>query len=152
MSKTTKTFQYTSIIPASLETVIRFHEKPSALRKLTPPPIIVQMVKDERKSLTEGTLEFVLWFGPIPVHWVARHEKGPVPTSFIDRMISGPMAEWEHQHIFRAIDGGVELIDHLTFAHKAGWRGWLTRFVFDGLPLRILFWYRHWRTKFECQR
>jgi ligand-binding SRPBCC domain-containing protein len=147
-----KKFQYSSLIPTTLETIMRFHETPDALIMLTPPPLIVKILSDQRVSNTEGTVDFILWFGPIPVRWLARHEAGPIPTSFIDRMIVGPMAYWEHQHIFRQVAGGVELVDQLTFAHKSGWRGWLTPLLFDGLSLRFLFWYRHWRTKHECRK
>jgi ligand-binding SRPBCC domain-containing protein len=147
-----KVFQHKSVIPTSLETIIRFHEQPNALKLLTPPPLIVQVVKDERLSNTQGTVDFVLWFGPVPVRWLARHEPGPIATSFIDRMLVGPLAAWEHQHLFRAVEGGVELLDRITFAHKRGWRGWLTRLIFDGVALKFLFSYRHWRTKRECRK
>src|SRR6188768_4283765 len=96
-------FQHSSVIPTTLATIVRFHKRADALRKLTPPPLIVQVLKDQRTSLTAGTLDFRLWFGPLPVHWLARHEPGPIATSFIDRMMTGPMAEWEHQHIFREV-------------------------------------------------
>jgi ligand-binding SRPBCC domain-containing protein len=130
-----------------MEAMVHFHEAPDALKVLTPPPLFVQMVRDARVSLTQGEVEFILWFGPLPIRWTARHEPGPTETSFIDRLLTGPMASWEHQHIFRTVDHGVELTDKITFAHKPGWRGILTRLVFDGLPLRFLFWYRHWRTR-----
>ena len=152
MSNTKRVFQYSTTIPATLETVMHFHEKADALRILTPPPLIVQIKHDQRLSLTEGSVDFVLWFGPIPVRWVARHEPGPTESSFIDRMMRGPMAEWEHQHIFRPTIDGVELSDQVTFVHDLGWRGWLTRMAFDGLALRFLFWYRHWRTARECRK
>jgi ligand-binding SRPBCC domain-containing protein len=147
-----KVFQHTSVIPTSLEVIIRFHEKPNALNVLTPPPLIVKIVDDKRISNTEGTVDFVLWFGPIRVRWLARHEPGPIATSFIDRMLVGPLATWEHQHIFRAVEGGVQLRDRITFSHKRGWRGWVTRLLFDGLALKFLFWYRHWRTRRECRK
>lgn len=143
----TKTFERRSIFPATLEALWNFHNDPRALAQLTPPPLVVQIVRDARRSLTEGEVEFILWFGPLPVRWLARHEPGPTDTSFVDRMIRGPMAEWVHQHIFRETGSGVELTDRVTFAHHAGWRGLLTRLMFDGLPLRILFAYRHWRTR-----
>ncbi len=131
---------------------MRFHDAPNALRVLTPPPLIVQMVRESRESLTQGEVVFRLWFGPLPVLWHARHEPGSIPTSFIDRMLAGPMASWQHEHRFRAVDQGVELTDEITFAHKPGWRGVFTRLVFDGLPLRFLFWYRHWRTRRALER
>ena len=144
-------FQATSFMPVTLETIMRFHEQRNALVLLTPPPLIVQISSDQRISLTAGTVDFVLWFGPIPVRWLARHEPGPTATSFIDRMLDGPMAEWEHQHSFHAVAGSVQLVDKVTFVHKAGWRGWLSRLMFDGLALRVLFSYRHWRTLTECR-
>ncbi len=152
MSSSLRTFCYCSVIQTTVEAMTRFHDAPNALRVLTPPPLIVQMVRDSRESLTQGEVVFRLWFGPLPVLWHARHEPGSIPTSFIDRMLAGPMASWQHEHRLRALDQGVELTDEITFAHKAGWRGVLTRLVFDGLPLRFLFWYRHWRTRRALER
>ena len=152
MQTTSKTHEFRSLIPTTLEIITRFHEKQAALSMLTPPSLIVKIVNDQRVSLTEGSVDFILWFGPVPVRWLARHEPGPTPTSFIDRMIIGPMAEWEHQHIFRAVADSVELIDRVTLIHKPGWPGWISRLAFDGLALRFLFWYRHWRTERECRK
>lgn len=142
-----RTFEYRSVMPATVDAVWQFHDAPRALPTLMPPPLIVQIVRDDRISLTEGEIEFRLWFGPVPVRWLARHEPGATPTSFVDRMVEGPMALWEHQHTIRAAAGGAELIDHITLAHRSGWRGILTRLMFDGLLLRFLFVYRHWRTR-----
>ncbi len=152
MSSSLKTFCYCSVIQTTVEAMTRFHDAPNALRVLTPPPLVVQMVRDSRESLTQGEVVFRLWFGPLPVLWHARHEPGSIPTSFIDRMMAGPMASWQHEHRFRAVDQGVELTDEIMFTHKPGWRGILTRLVFDGLPLRFLFWYRHRRTKLALER
>ena len=144
----TKVFEHRSVIPTTLDRMVAFHDDPKALSRLTPPPplMLMQVLRDDRTSLTEGELEFRLWFGFVPVRWVARHEPGPTPTSFADRMLVGPMEVWEHQHIFRDVPGGVELVDHITLAHKSGLPGVFTRLIFDGLPLKLLFVYRHWRT------
>lgn len=130
-----------------MDAIWQFHAEPRAFPLLTPPPLFVQIVRDDRVSLTEGEIEFKLWFGPVPVRWLARHEHGSTSTSFVDRMREGPMALWVHEHRFRPTSDGVELTDHIMLAHPSGWRGVLTRLVFDGLPLRLLFMYRHWRTK-----
>lgn len=143
----THTFQHESIIPTTIEAIEAFHNDPTAFSKLTPPPIFAQVHRRELTSLTEGTLEFTLWFGPIPVRWVAQHEAGPTPHSFADRMMQGPMAYWLHQHIFEPVEGGVKLIDRISIAHKPGLQGLLTRLTFDGLPLKFLFIYRHMATK-----
>ena len=140
-------FEKTSTFPATLDALLRFHEDPRTLRRLTPPPLIIQLLRDDRRSLTEGEIEFTLWFGPVPIRWTARHEPGPTPTSFADTQVSGPLAHWRHEHIFTAVAGGVELTDRITLAHKPNLPGLLTRLAFDGIALRVLFAYRHWRTR-----
>ncbi len=136
----------TSRYAASLDELRRFHEDPRALARLTPPPIFAQLLRDERRSITEGEVEFRLWLAALPLRWLARHEPGPTPDSFADVQLRGPLAYWRHEHIFRALPGGVELTDRVTLAHKPGIWGLFTRLAFDGLPLRLLFAYRHWRT------
>lgn len=141
-------FEHRSVIPTTMERMIAFHNDRRALSILTPPPIFVQLKRDDRTSMTSGELEFILWFGPLPIHWIARHEPGPIETSFIDRMIKGPVESWEHQHIFRPLEGGIELTDHVEIVHRSsGFWALFTRLSFDGLPLKILFLYRHWRTR-----
>lgn len=143
-----RVFIHRSVIPTTLERIWDFHASPTALKQLTPPPIFVRVLRDDRTSLTEGELEFQLWFGPFPAYWYARHEPGPVATSFVDRMLTGPAEVWVHEHIMQPVNGGVELTDRITIAHRAGgfW-GIFTRLFFSGLPLRMLFTYRHWRTR-----
>ncbi len=147
----TRVFQKSSVIETTLAEIKRFHEAPSALASLTPPPIRMQVHRDERRSLTEGEIEFTLFFGPLPIRWTARHEPGPSIDSFADLQLRGPLAYWRHEHIFAEVAGGVALTDRITLAHRAGFIGLLTRLAFDGLPLRLLFAYRHWRTRRALQ-
>lgn len=140
-------FQRQSTFPTTMERMIAFHESPRAINRLTPPPIFVQCLRDDRTSLTDGELLFRLWLGPIPVRWRARHEPGPTETSFQDRMIEGPLDSWLHQHIFEQVSGGIQLTDRVTYAHKPGLSGLFTRLIFGGPPLRFLFIYRHLRTR-----
>jgi ligand-binding SRPBCC domain-containing protein len=152
MTGALKTLRHRSVVRATMAEMTRFHAAPEALRVLTPPPIILQVLRDERTALTAGEITFRLWFGPLPVRWVARHEPGAYPTVFVDRMIAGPMACWRHEHRLRAVKQGVELTDVVTYAHQPGWRGLLTHLAFDGLPLRAVFAYRHWRTRRALER
>lgn len=148
----THIFEKRSVFPTTMTAMIAFHDDPRALRRLTPPPIIMQEISNQRTSLTSGELEFRLWFGLLPVRWRARHEPGPTDTSFADRMIHGPLASWRHEHIFREMPDGIELTDRITYAHKPGLPGLFTRLLFDGIPLRILFFYRHLRTRLALKR
>ena len=143
----TRLFLKSSIIDTTLEAITDFHKDPRALAHLTPPPIFMRLHRDDRRSLTEGEIEFTLWFGPLPIRWIARHEAGPTPSSFADMQVKGPLAYWRHEHIFAEVSDGIELTDRITLAHRPGPLGILTRSAFDGLPLRILFAFRHWRTR-----
>ena len=146
-----RTFVKGSLINTTSDRVQRFHEDPKTLAKLTPPPVILQLWRDARRSNAEGEIEFIMWLGPFPIPWVARHEPGPTPHSFADRQVKGPMAYWRHEHIFIEKAGGVELLDRIVMAHRRGLVGLITRLLFDGMPLRILFAYRHRRTRMALQ-
>lgn len=147
----TRRFVKTSRISTTLADITAFHQDPRALARLTPPPIVMRLHRDDRRSLSDGEIEFTLWFGPLPIRWIARHEAGPSASSFADLQVKGPLAYWRHEHIFTPIEGGIELCDRISLAHRPGWRGLLTRLAFDGLPLRLLFAYRHWRTRRALQ-
>ncbi|HEX2619762.1 MAG TPA: hypothetical protein VHL11_06435 [Phototrophicaceae bacterium] len=145
-------FEKHTLMKTTMDKMLAFHADPKALRQLTPPPIFVQLHRNDRTGLTDGEVEFTLWFTVIPIRWVARHQPGPIPTSFGDRMAKGPMAYWYHEHIFEQMSDGVVLHDRLTLAHQPGLPGILTRLMFDGLPLRILFFYRHLRTRMAVEQ
>jgi ligand-binding SRPBCC domain-containing protein len=147
----TRTFEKTSVINCTLAEIKRFHAAPRALAALTPPPIIMRVKRDDRRSIIDGEIEFTLWLGPLPITWIARHEAGPEPDSFADAQVKGPLAYWRHEHIFREVAGGVELTDRIRLAHRSGLIGLLTRLAFDGIPLRLLFAYRHWCTRRTLQ-
>ena len=140
-------FEHRSTFKATPQAMFDFHAAPGAFAKLTPPPIFIQVLKNSIRELTSGEVDFRMWLGPIPIHWIARHEAGPIPTSFAEQQILGPLAYWRHEHIFQPVPNGVELIDRITFAHKPGLTGLFTRLMFGSLPLRMLFIYRHFRTR-----
>ena len=144
-------FRKSSVIRTTLAEIRRFHEAPQALASLTPPPLRMRVNRDDRRSITDGEIDFTLFFGPLPIRWLARHETGPTADSFADMQVKGPLAYWRHEHIFTEVAGGVELTDRITFAHRPDMTGLLTRLAFDGLPLRLLFVYRHWRTRRALQ-
>lgn len=143
-----KQFEKRSILPrTTLEKVWNFHAAPDAFKTLTPPPMFIQVRENTLTSLTDGDIHFTMWLVFIPIKWWAHHEPGPIDSSFADRMVEGPLAYWRHEHIFREVEEGVELTDRITLAHKPGLAGLFSRLLFDGMPLRILFFYRHLRTR-----
>ncbi len=139
-------------IEAPTALVAAFHHDTHALKKLSPPPVIVQIHSVE--PLTENSLSvFTLWFGPLPLRWRAVHSCVDPASGFIDTQSSGPMAFWRHRHSWAALPGGAtEMREEIEFEHKPGLPGLLTRILFALPMLRLMLTYRRSVIRRACQR
>ncbi len=139
-------FEYDFTANASLDAVRRFHHETRALKRLTPPPVIVQIHRAD--PLGEGSVShFTMWFGPLPINWVAVHS-GVGPQGFTDTQVSGPMKFWQHTHRFTALDERHTRVDeHIEYEYPDGIRGILARLLFSPPALRLMFAYRAWVTR-----
>ncbi len=142
-----KTFNHSFVVPASLEEVAAFHKDTNTLKALTPPPVFVQIHKVE--PLAENSIsEFTMWVGPIPMRWVALHTQVDPQHGFTDTQTSGPLAYWQHQHQFIAIDPtSTRVNDTITYQHKPGFVGLFTQIMFSTAALKLMFWYRSMATR-----
>ncbi len=139
------------IVKAPLKNVNDFHSSTSALKKLTPPPMIIQLHFAE--PLSNGSLaKFTLWLGPLPLHWLAKHED-VTENGFVDLQIEGPMAYWRHEHSFKVInDHQTQVTDSVTYQFPKGIRGWVLRLLFNPIGLRFLFIFRAFATRWATRQ
>ena len=146
----TNEFFFRFEVDAPLQTVSDFHDSTNVLKRLSPPPMFVQV--HEFEPLGEGSnARFTLWLGPIPLRWHARHENVSV-NGFTDVQVSGPMAAWRHTHRFEATaDGRTVVTEHIAYEHPAGPKGLLTRLLFNKAGLYFLFTYRKLVTRAATQ-
>ncbi len=144
-------FDYAFTVDAPLEAVAAFHNDTSALKKLTPPPTIVQLHSIE--PLGEGSVsKFTLWVGPLPLHWTAVHRDVSV-RGFTDVQVEGPARKWEHTHTFTPLSGGsTEIREHVEYEHKGGFWGVVTRVLFSWPNLFFMFTYRKLATRWHLRR
>jgi ligand-binding SRPBCC domain-containing protein len=144
-------FDYTFTVDAPVEAVRDFHRDTSALKRLTPPPTIVQLHSIE--PLAEGSVsEFTLWVGPLPLRWKAVH-RDVSDRGFTDVQAAGPAAKWEHTHSFVPLpDGRTEVREHIEYEHKRGFWGLVTRVLFSWPNLWFMFGYRRWVTRRALQQ
>jgi ligand-binding SRPBCC domain-containing protein len=140
-------FNYSFTVNAPLAAVAEFHYDTRALKRLTPPPVAVQLHRVE--PLAEGsTSEFTLWFGPLPVRWTAVHSQVDRQRGFTDTQVRGPMRRWRHSHCFEAVsERETRVREHLEYQHPAGLRGLFSRLLFSAPALWALFTYRKWATR-----
>jgi ligand-binding SRPBCC domain-containing protein len=145
------TFDFTFTVNAPQTAVSAFHHDTRALKKLTPPPIFVQIHTFE--PLGEGSMaEFTMWFGPIPVRWRARHSDVG-RDGFTDAQVEGPLQKWEHTHRFTAVSPHKTRVhEHIEYAHHGGWRGLFSRLLFAKPGLTLLFTARKWLTRWHVRR
>ncbi len=144
------TFDYSFTVSAPLAAVQAFHRDTSALKRLTPPPTLVQL--HEIEPLGEGSVsKFTLWVGPLPLRWTAVH-RGVSSRGFTDIQANGPAARWEHTHTFTPLDAATTRIDeHIEFEHKRGLWGLVTRLLFSRPNLLLMFTYRKFATRWHLR-
>ena len=135
-------FDYSFTVKAPLSKVAQFHHDTRALKLLTPFPIIVQIHRVE--PLAEGSVsDFTLWFGPLPIHWVAVHKDVDKQRGFTDVQQKGPAKTWVHTHTFSPEGNDLTRItEHIEYEHYPGFRGILSRLLFPKPGLKALFTYR----------
>lgn len=145
-------FDFRFSVAASLESVREFHRDTNALKRLTPPPVIVQIRNVE--PLSEGSVSrFTLWVGPMPLRWTAVHESVS-EHGFTDVQTDGPAKDWKHTHSFSSETPTRTLIrEHIEFEHQRGFWGLVTRVLFARPNLYLMFTYRKWVTRrYLCRR
>lgn len=138
-------------VQAPLEAVADFHSDSRALKQLTPPPLFVSFNKVE--PLAEGSVaDFTMWFGPLPIHWVATHSEVDPMQGFTDTQTSGPFEVWKHRHSFESIDENTTYIMDQVQGQPSNHLLWglVSRFMWLTLP--ILFAYRSRRTRKALER
>jgi ligand-binding SRPBCC domain-containing protein len=145
------TFDFRFLVEASLPAVREFHHDTRALKRLTPPPTLVQL--HEVEPLGEGSVSrFTLWVGPLPLRWRAVH-RDVSQTGFTDIQAEGPARRWEHTHRFTAITPQLtEIHEHIEFEHKSGFWGVVTRMLFAYPNLWLMFTWRKFVTRFFLRR
>ncbi|MFT4572139.1 MAG: ligand-binding SRPBCC domain-containing protein [Candidatus Binatia bacterium] len=144
------TFEHSFIVDAPLAKVRNFHADTSALKQLTPPPMIAQMHTIE--PLAEGSIsEFTLWLGPIPIRWRAVH-RDVTANQFTDVQDAGPAKSWAHTHRFVDLgDDRTRVDDHIEYELHPSFKGFLTLFLFSKVGLRGLFFWRMVATRRGCR-
>ena len=145
------TFEFKFTVDAPLEAVREFHHDTSALKRLTPPPTIVQLHQIE--PLANGSVSrFTLWVGPLPLRWTAVHQDVS-DRGFTDVQTEGPAKKWEHTHSFRPLGSDqTEVHEHIEFEHKRGFWGLVTRILFARPNLYLMFSYRKLVTRRRLRR
>jgi len=104
------------VLAGDMESVFAFFESPRNLEEITPPWLRFEVVAATDETVRRGTLiDYRLTWQRLPMRWRTRITEYEPGVSFADEMIRGPYQRWYHRHLFRPVEGGVEMVDIVDF-------------------------------------
>ncbi len=139
-----RTFVRRSRLAAPAPEVFRWHARPGAFERLTPPWEYVRVV--EKHGGIEDGARLVMRLGPggIGPLWVADHVDYVADEQFRDVQTSGPFAFWEHTHRFEPAGADASwLEDRIAYVLPGGALGSVAGEAFTRRKLQRMFDYRH---------
>ena len=108
-------------VPASQEEVFAFFGDPRNLEILTPPWLQFRITSPEPIAMRVGArIDYRLKVRGIPLSWTSEITVWDPPHRFVDVQIRGPYRKWEHEHRFRAVPGGTQIVDEVAYRVPGG--------------------------------
>lgn len=142
---------FTQKLPISLNEAWDFFSSPLNLETITPDEMafIVTSKLERNAKMYPGmiiTYKVSPLFG-IMLNWMTEITQVEEGKYFIDEQRFGPFSFWHHQHHFKAVDGGVEMTDILTYGLPLGFLGTIAHNLMVGKKIKAIFKFREERVK-----
>lgn len=146
-------FHWRSEFPVSRQQLFRWHERPGAFERLSPPWQAVESVEASGGIRDGGTRTLKLSLAGVPVHWKLEHRDYRFGEKFCDLQISGPFKSWRHDHIFSdTAEGGGALEERIQYEAPGCMAGRIIGEPLLSFQLERLFRFRHQQTKLDVTR
>jgi ligand-binding SRPBCC domain-containing protein len=133
-------------IPSSIEDVWKFFSDANNLLSVTPPHLNLKATNeiygDEVYAGQVMTYNVKPLFG-ITFSWMTEIKHVQSLKYFVDEQRKGPYKLWHHQHHFKTIAGGVEMIDIVHYRLPFGPLGSIANELMVKKELRKIFSYRY---------
>lgn len=134
------------ILPISLEAAWDFFSSPANLPKITPKHMGFKMMymSGGQKMYPGQIIQYIVHGLPgIPMDWITEITHVQEPNYFVDEQRFGPYALWHHQHHFKEVAGGVEMIDEVNYAIPLGLLGRMANWLFVEREVNRIFDHRY---------
>ena len=131
-------------VAASLEECWAFFSSPKNLKEITPDYMGFDVLTDLPDKMYEG-LMIAYQVRPllnIPMKWVTEIKYVHELSYFVDEQRTGPYKMWHHEHHFKPVDGGVEMIDIVSYELPLGFLGKIAHPIVVKKKLEEIFDYR----------
>lgn len=141
---------YKQCLPISLAEAWDFFSSPFNLVEITPDDMAFKVTSafDKNEKMYPGmiiTYKVSPLFG-INLNWMTEITQVLEQKYFIDEQRFGPFKFWHHQHHFKAIEGGVEMTDILTYGLPLGVLGNIAHAIMVGNKIKAIFTFREKKT------
>ncbi|MBA3815545.1 MAG: SRPBCC family protein [Parachlamydiaceae bacterium] len=144
------TLKFLQKVPLSLKESWDFFSSPENLKILTPQHLGFEISNDldDRKMYAGQIIAYRLRpVFNIPIEWVSEITHVQEPFYFVDEQCFGPYKFWHHEHHFKAIPNGVEVVDIIYYKMPFGFLGKVIHSLKVKQDLETIFTYR--RAKLE---
>lgn len=132
-------------LPISLEQAWEFFSSPKNLQEITPDNMGFAIISKYHgdKMYAGQVIEYIVkpLLG-IPLYWMTEITHVADKQYFVDEQRYGPYSMWHHQHHFKAIEGGVEMIDIVHYKMPFWFLGDIANSLFVKQQLKGIFDYR----------
>lgn len=111
------TLKRTQQLPIDVQTAWKFFSDPRNLPVITPPDLGFAITSDLPEQMYAGMLvSYKVAAAPgIKVRWITEITHVRENEFFVDEQRFGPYRFWHHQHHFKAVAGGVEMTDLVSY-------------------------------------
>lgn len=142
--------KFSQKLPISLAEAWDFFSSPLNLSKITPPEMTFK-VTSELTTDTKIYPGMIITYKVSPLlgiklNWMTEITQVVEGKYFIDEQRFGPFKFWHHQHHFKAIEGGVEMTDILTYGLPLGILGRIAQEIQVKHQIKEIFNFREKKT------
>lgn len=104
-------FRKQSVINAPVDAVFKWHARPGAIERLSPPWDPLKVLYRSGGIEKGAQVVLLMKAGPVPYKWHARHTDYRENELFRDEQIRGPFSAWVHTHRFEPASGNQCILE-----------------------------------------
>ena len=136
------------VIPGTMKDIWEFFCNPYNLNTITPPDMNFKIIKGGDRKMHPGQMieyqvEFIRGIRSLWLTEITHVREGEF---FVDEQRIGPYRLWHHEHIFESVNGGVKMIDRVTYVLPFGLLGDIVHAVWVRRRLDSIFDFRTQKT------
>lgn len=131
-------------LPIGLPEAWDFFSSPANLGKITPSHMRFKITSGKSAKMYPGQI-ISYKVSPLPgitTNWVTEITHVEHNKFFVDEQRFGPYSMWHHEHHFEERDGGVYMIDKVSYKIPFGLLGHIAQVLFVKKKLKGIFEYR----------